>query len=516
NIERFVAIDALNLGDIFLVKAGERIPADGIVVEGESHTDESLLTGESNPIGKKIGSNVVSGSLNVGNVLQIKATKVGQDTTLSQIISLVENAISSRSNLERIVDKVSRFFVPSVIFVAILTFAICWGFGFTSVEEGLMRAITILVIACPCALGLATPLAITAAVGSSSQNGILVSDSSVLEKVRNLDVVIFDKTGTITEGKFELLEVALADKNSNFDKDFLPLIASLETFSEHPLGNAVVRYAQGRNASVNERVSDKVTHSLTVAFLPLETKDIEILKGLGITGKVVGKQIFVGNQKLISDKNINIEKDLEAKAHDWEAVGKTVAYFGIENEIKGIICFGDVVKNDAKEIISELKQRNIKTMIISGDSFATTQYVANLVGAGEFKTDALPIDKTTTISDLQKQNLSVAMIGDGINDAPALAQADLGIAMGSGTDIAMKAADIVLMGNSLEKILTIFDLSQKTFRVVRQNLFWAFFYNTMGMTLAVTGILNPIMAAGAMLLSSLSVIGNSMRLNTKK
>ena len=454
------------------------------------------MTGESNPIGKKVGSNVVSGSLNVGNVLQIRATKVGQDTTLSQIIKLVENAVSSRSNLERSFDKVSRRFDPSVIFVAIVTFAILFGFGFTSVEDGLMRAITILVIACPCALGLATPLAITAAGGTSSQNGILVSDSSVLEKVRNIDVVIFDKTGTITEGKFELIDFILAEKKANFDKDYLPLIASLEKFSEHPLGNAAVRFAENRNVEI------------------VETTDVEILKGLGIIGKVLGKHVFVGNQKLIADKNIN--KSLEEKAHEWETVGKTVAFFGIENEIKGIISFGDVVKIDAKEVTSKLKQRNIKTMIVSGDSEETTKYIANLVGADEFKAGALPIDKTNVISKLQQQGLSVAMIGDGINDAPALAQADLGIAMGSGTDIAMKAADIVLMSNKLDKILTVFDLSQKTFRVVRQNLFWAFFYNTMGMTLAVTGILNPIMAAGAMLLSSLSVIGNSMRLNIKQ
>lgn len=498
NIERFVSIDALNAGDVFLVKTGERIPADGIVIEGESHTDESLLSGEATPIGKKVGSAVVSGSLNVGNVLQIQATKVGQDSTLSQIIGLVENAVSSRSNLERTVDKVSRIFVPGVIVIAILSFAVCWGFGLTDIDEALMRAITILVIACPCALGLATPLAITAAVGEASRNGILVSDSSVLEKIRQLDVVIFDKTGTITEGKFELLDIILADENSDFEKDFLPVIASLEKFSEHPLGNAVVRYAENRKIGL------------------VETKDVEILKGLGITGKVKGKQIFIGNQKLFSDKYISTDKTIEEKILSFEKAGKTVAYFGIENKLRGIISFGDVVKKDAPEIITAIKSRNIKTMIISGDSVATTKYVSKLVGADEFKASALPVDKTNAISDLQKQGLSVAMIGDGVNDAPALAQADLGIAMGSGTDIAMKAADIVLMGNSLDKILVAFDLSKKAWRIVRQNLFWAFFYNTLGMTLAVTGILNPIMAAGAMLLSSLSVIGNSMRLNVKK
>lgn len=497
NIERFVAIEALNLGDVFLVKAGERIPADGIVVEGESHTDESLLTGESNPIGKQIGSCVISGSLNVGNAIQISATKVGQDTTLSQIIGLVENAVSSRSNLERTVDKVSRIFVPGVILFAVLTFAVCYGFGFTTVEEALMRAITILVIACPCALGLATPLAITAAVGESSRNGILVSDSSVLEKIRNIDVVIFDKTGTITEGKFELLDYALTENSLDFEKTCLPLIAALEKFSEHPLGTAVVRLAESKQTVF------------------AETKAVDILKGLGITGKVAGKQVFIGNQRLVREQNLPLAKHLAEKAAEWEAVGKTVAYFGFDLEVKGVICFGDIIKNEAKNVIAELKTRGIITWIISGDSAATTKHVADLVKADDFRADALPIDKANAIKDLQVKGLSVAMIGDGINDAPALARADLGIAMGSGTDIAMKAADIVLMGNSLEKILTVFDLSKKTWRIVRQNLFWAFFYNTLGMSLAVTGILNPIMAAGAMLLSSLSVIGNSLRLKKK-
>lgn len=520
NVECFVSINALNEADIFVVKAGERIPADGIIVNGNTHTDESLLTGESSPIRKEIGSEVVSGSLNITNVIHVKAVKVGSDTTLSQIIKLVESAIGSRSDLERAVDKISKIFVPSVIVIAISAFAISYGLGFTPLDEALMRAITILVIACPCALGLATPLAITAAVGNASGQGILISDSSVLEKIRHLDVVIFDKTGTITEGKFELVDVALVSeikqksfafagigtnnfavkkpKNTSetFENEYLPYLSGVEKFSEHPLGNALVTFAEERSTELKT------------------AENISIQKGLGITGKVDGKAVFIGNRRLALQSE-TIENSLTETVENWENSGKTVAYFGIDGKVKGALAFGDIIKSEAEEAVCTLKERGIKTMIVSGDANATVEFAANQIGADEFVSNALPTDKTATIKKLQAQGLRVAMIGDGINDAPALAQADLGIAMGSGTDIAMKAADIVLIGNSLEKILTTFNLSQKTWRVIRQNLFWAFFYNTLGMSLAVTGVLNPIIAAGAMLLSSLSVIGNSMRLNRK-
>lgn len=520
NVERFVSIDALGEGDIFVVKAGERIPADGVVVDGDSHSDESLLTGESTPISKNVGSVVVSGSLNVGNVLQVRATKVGSDTTLAQIIALVEHAISSRSNLERTVDKVSRIFVPSVILAAALAFAACFGLGFTTLDEAMMRAITILVIACPCALGLATPLAITAAVGSASRNGILISDSSVLEKTRAIDVVVFDKTGTITEGRFELIDVALATQAGEslaaaasgspttnsididsvwaiFERDHLGGIAAIERFSEHPLGLAVINHADGR-----------------ITEIP-PASNIEVIKGMGIMGESAGKRIFVGNAGMLERLGCLPDDVIKQTVSEWESNGRTVAYFGSDGELSGVLAFGDALKPEAAATIGRLADLNITSMILSGDSDATTRFVANAVGAAEYRAEALPADKTAVIERLQSEGRSVAMIGDGINDAPALARADIGVAMGSGTDIAMKAADIVLAGGSLNKLILIFDLSAKTWRVVRQNLFWAFFYNTLGMTLAVTGVLNPIMAAGAMLLSSLSVIGNSMRLNIK-
>ncbi len=519
NIERFVSIDALGAGDIFVVKAGERIPADGVVVDGESHADESLLTGESTPIGKHRGSLVVSGSLNTGNVLHVRATKVGADTTLAHIISLVEHAIGSRSDLERTVDKVSRFFVPSVIFAAAIAFAICFGFGFTSLDEAMMRAITILVIACPCALGLATPLAITAAVGSASRKGILISDSSILEKTRSVDIVVFDKTGTITEGRFDLVEVALAARAgerfaaaagstsstaadtsgvwSEFERDHLRAIASVERFSEHPLGAAVTNYAEGRIADIGS------------------ASNIDVIKGMGIIGETDGGSVFVGNAAMLERIGCQPDAGIKQSVNEWEANGRTVAYFGRNDALIGALAFGDAIKPEAAVTIRRLAELDIASMILSGDSDATTRFVAGSVGAAEYQAEALPADKTAVIERLQSEGRSVAMVGDGINDAPALARADIGIAMGSGTDIAMKAADIVLAGGSLNKIMLIFELSNKTWLIVRQNLFWAFFYNTLGMTLAVTGILNPIMAAGAMLLSSLSVIGNSMRLNIK-
>lgn len=520
--ERFVAIDALSEEDIFVVKAGERIPADGIITEGRTYTDESLLTGESSPIGKDVGSLVVSGSLNVNNVIHVQATKVGDDTTLSKIIGLVEHAISSRSHLERTVDKVSRIFVPGVIIVAAVVFAVCVGFGFTSEEEAMMRAITILVIACPCALGLATPLAITAAVGTASRSGILVSDGSVLETIRDLDIVAFDKTGTITDGKFELVDYALAsvsrasnvaavgaaagivsealplDESDIFENTYLPLIAALEKYSEHPLGSAAVLYAE------------------SCFVTPGNAGNVEIHKGLGISGEVAGRQVFVGNYRLAEMLHSFPSHELTEKARVWEESGRTAAYFSVDGEVKGVLAFGDTVKPEVAAIVDDLKRRGIRSIVISGDSEATTRFVTAQIGADDFRAGALPSDKSAAIAEFQASGSVVAMIGDGINDAPALAQADLGIAMGSGTDIAMKAADVVLVGDALTKLSAVFELSKKTWRVVRQNLFWAFFYNTLGMSLAVTGVLNPIMAAGAMLLSSLSVIGNSMRLNQNR
>ncbi|HMX26604.1 MAG TPA: heavy metal translocating P-type ATPase [Blastocatellia bacterium] len=515
--ERFVAADALNVGDVFVVKAGERIPADGLIVAGSSHADESLLTGESSPVEKEPGSAVVAGSVNVANVIQVRATKVGGDTTLARIIHLVERALGSKSSLERAVDRVSRIFVPAVVAVVLATFLFCWLGSFTNSGDALMRAITVLVIACPCALGMATPLAVTSAIGWASRQGILVSDSRVLETVRKVDAVVFDKTGTVTEGNFALLEiwrtvesaprvasVAFTTRASlrttlatarGADSDCLQLLASLERYSEHPLGRAVVREAAEQGIEL------------------YEAADIEIRKGLGLTGHVAGRQVFVGNRRLAEEQLAVIPNSVEAHAKRLEAEGRTVTLFGWNGAVKGTLAFGDRVRDEAAAIIADLKQRGIRTMLLSGDARETTAWAAEVVGVDDFQAEVLPDEKTAVIERLQAQGLIVAMVGDGINDAPALARANLGVAVGSGADIAMKAAAVVLMSNSLGKLLDVFDLANKTWRIVRQNLFWAFFYNTLGISLAVLGVLNPIIAAGAMLLSSLSVISNSRRIS---
>jgi len=526
--ERFVSVDALEPGAVFMVKAGERIPADGIVVEGESHADESLLTGESVPVGKRPGESVAAGSVNLDGVLSVRATKSAGDSTLSRIITLVERALSSRCEIERVVDRVSRIFVPSVVLVALLTFFFTWITGTASLARSLMRAVTVLVIACPCALGLATPLAITAAFGAASRRGILIRDSRVLETLRKIDTLILDKTGTVTEGKFSLLELvpcqelcaqpvpaeAAASIFSQVSESWrsgstssavnafafkshdeaLFLLASLEQYSEHPLGRAVAEFARQQGTT------------------PHEASALEIHKGRGITGIVGDNHVFAGNRRLVKELGIRINDTADAQARACEQEGKTVSFVGWDGELRALAAFGDKLKPEAIELAAELKRRGIAVHLVSGDARATTKWVASCLGTDSSEAEVLPEEKVGVVRRLQEQGATVAMVGDGINDAPALAQADLGIAMGSGTDIAIEAAAVVLMNSSLRKILDVFDLSRKTMRLVRQNLFWAFFYNSVGITLAVAGILNPIMAATAMLLSSVSVVANSMRL----
>ncbi len=484
--ERFVSIEALQLGMKFMVKAGERIPADGVIASGDSHVDESVLTGESAPRHKRVGDDVASGSLNTEGVLEIRATRVGGDGTLNQIIRAVEAAMSSRSQIERTVDRVSRIFVPAVVMLAVLTLGGCLWAGLPT-ATALMRSIAVLVIACPCALGIATPLAITAAVGACSRRGILVSDSRVLEMVGKVDVVLFDKTGTVTHGDFSVVGVAGPDSA-------IPYVAALEAYSEHPLGRAVVEFA--------------------IAPIP-EARDIRIAKGAGISGRVGELEVFAGNRGMVQTAGAVIDDSTEARASAWELQGRTVAFFGWGGAVTGALALGDRLRDEAARTIAELKRRGIRTALVSGDSAATTAWVASELGVEDYRAGVLPAGKIDVIREYQAGGSVVAMIGDGVNDAPALAAADLGIALGSGTDLAMQAAPIVLMSSDLERVSEVFQAAHDTMRVVRQNLFWAFFYNVAGITLAILGILNPILAAGAMVLSSLSVIGNSMRLGAR-
>jgi heavy metal translocating P-type ATPase len=457
--ERFVSIEALKPGAVFRVLSGERIPADGIVVEGRSHADESVLTGESAPQAKAPGDAVVCGSINTGGVLEIRATRVGADTTLAHIVRTVEQAAARRTDVERAVDRVSRWFIPVVLAVAAATFA----------GAGWLRAVAVVVIACPCALGIATPLALTAAVAAASRRGILVADTRVLETIRQIDVVVLDKTGTATCGEFTVLEVT-------GDTSRMAELAALESHSNHPIAKALVSVAQG--------------HAPRVA----KVEDVALHPGQGITGTIGGVPYFVGNGKL---------------AGSGDGI-----YFGWDGAIRGSLRFGDRVRPETPALCTEFRRRGIRTVLLSGDGHEATAAVAAEIDADEWIAEATPDGKVETIRRLQQAGARVAMIGDGVNDAPCLAQADLGIALRTGADLAMQAAPLVLMGAGLNAVTETLDLAHRAFRIVRQNLFWAFVYNAGGITLAVTGVLTPIFAAGAMVVSSLSVVANSRRLST--
>jgi Cu2+-exporting ATPase len=487
--ECFASLEALQPGARFRVKSGERIPADGIVLEGQSHTDESVLTGESAPQPKQPGDTVICGSINNGGVLDIEATRVGADSTLSRIVRTVEQAAAHRTNMERTVDRVSRWFIPAVMALSILTFA-GW-IGITGrLAESLMHAIAVLVIACPCALGIATPLALTTAVSAASRRGILVSDTRVLETISGVDIVVLDKTGTATEGRFLLLEAA-------GDTSRMAELAAIESYSEHPIAKALT--GQPRPAT---GVPDEPCPS-----------DVTIHKGMGISGVIGTTRYFLGNARLAeSFAGKTSGPGCGPRLAHVPSENRTIVFFGWDNAIRGALAFGDRVRPDTVELCAALRRRGVRTMLLSGDSRAATQSTAAAIGADDWTAEATPEQKVEIIRRLQQSGAKVAMIGDGVNDAPSLAQADLGIALGSGADIAMQAAPLVLMNNSLAAVTDTLDLSRRAFRIVRQNLFWAFAYNVAGITLAIAGALNPIMAAGAMLFSSLSVIGNSSRL----
>ncbi len=495
--ERFVSIEALQAGMEFLVKPGERIPADGVVIGGNSHVDESILTGESAPVAKSADAAVAGGSLNVGGVLQIRATRVGAESTLAQIVRSVEQAMSTRSQVERMVDRVSRRFVPAVILIACLTCAAGLAGGLTAFAA-LMRSIAVVVIACPCALGIATPLAITATVGTASRRGILIRDSRILETFRQIGVVILDKTGTVTEGEFQVLEMlparVLAGGAGAAQISPLAAAAAVEAFSEHPIGRATVRHARDQGITIPA------------------ARDIMVRRGLGISGRVDGAEVTVGSRRMIREAGVTLDPEIDSAAALWESRGATAAWIACNGELAGAFALGDRIRPDAAWLVSRLRRSGIRTVLISGDSESTTAWTAAAIGAQEYCAGVLPEQKVAAVQGFQQAGARVAMVGDGINDAPALAAADVGIALGSGSDLAMQAAPVVLVGCSLDRVIEAFDVASAGFRVVRQNLFWAFFYNTAGIALAVAGILSPIAAAAAMVISSLTVIGNSLRL----
>ncbi|MFN7923153.1 MAG: heavy metal translocating P-type ATPase [Bryobacteraceae bacterium] len=452
--ESFVTVEALEPGRRFVVRPGERIPADGVVVDGESAADESVLTGESEPRRKTVGDAVIAGSLNTSGALEIEATRTGGDSTLAHLVQSVEHALSTRAPIERQVDRVSRYFVPAVIVLALAMFLLP-----IPREQALMRAIAVLVIACPCALGIATPLAITAAIGSASRRGILISDARVLEAVHGVNVVLLDKTGTVTEQRLE-----------EIPREHLPLLASLEARSEHPVAKAIV----ARN-----------TEPL------LGVTGVRVHPGFGIEGTVDGRRVRIGSARFL---------------------GAAEAGYEIDGVFAGSLKMASRLRADAKALVAALRRRDVKTYLISGDTAAVTAEVAGEIGADGFEAGVLPEGKAEIVKRYQAGGATVAMIGDGVNDAPALAAADLGIAIGSGTDLAMKAAPVTLMSDSLLRVEDVFALSRRALRVIHWNLFWAFAYNAAGLVLAAIGVVHPIIAAVAMMVSSLSVVVSAGRL----
>lgn len=490
--ETEVPAEAIMEGEIVVVRPGERVPTDGEVMEGASSVDESMLTGESMPVEKSPGKKVIGGTLNRSGMLKFKASRVGKDTALAQIIKMVEEAQASTAQVQRIADQVTSYFVPAVVGVAVLAFAGWWIAG--NFPQGLLSFIAVLIISCPCALGVATPAALMVGVGKGADAGILIRGAEVLERARKLNTVVFDKTGTLTRGEPNVTDII---PFAGQEKEVLRLAAAVEVGSEHPLGEAIVRAA--KHYSID---------------LPPVT-GFEGIAGHGIKGSVEGADVLLGNRRLLNREGIDTAAAEEAMVR-LESGGKTAMLIAAKGKLVGIIAVADTLKPEAIEAIEALKRENIEVILLTGDNERTAKAIARELGISEVISEVLPADKAKIIKGLQGQGKMVAMVGDGVNDAPALATADIGIAIGSGSDVAKETGGIILIKDDVREVVLAIRLSRMTLRKIKQNLFWAFIYNTIGIPVAALGFLNPIIAAAAMALSSLSVIANSALLKRAK
>jgi Cu+-exporting ATPase len=490
-----VAISALYLGDLVLVKPGERFPVDGEVIEGQSHADEALISGESLPVPKQVGDKVTGGAINGEGRLLVKTTALGTETVLARIIRLVEDAQAGKAPIQKLVDRVSQVFVPTVLVIAFLTLG-GWLVAGASLETALINAVAVLVIACPCSLGLATPTAIMAGTGVAARYGILIKDAEALERAHEVTTVVFDKTGTLTSGTPQIAH--LSAKGGN-EEQVLEWAGALQRGSEHPLAKAVL------DACREWRLN------------PPNVENSHSMTGIGIAGTLDGRELALGNRRLMEQSGLAMDELADA-AHAWEAEGRTLSWLielSPNPAVLGLFAFGDTLKPGAQQAVQQLTARHISSHLLTGDNQGSANVVAQALGIRDVHAEVLPADKAATVADLKRHGV-VAMVGDGINDAPALAAADIGIAMGGGTDVAMHAAGITLMRGDPALIPAALDISRKTYAKIRQNLFWAFVYNLIGIPLAAFGFLNPVLAGAAMALSSVSVVSNALLLKTWK
>ncbi|HEY5691944.1 MAG TPA: heavy metal translocating P-type ATPase [Cyclobacteriaceae bacterium] len=501
--EEEVSIDDIHIGDLLRVKPGDKIPVDGVIEDGESHIDESMITGEPVPVTKSKGDKVSSGTINGNQSFTMRAEKVGSDTLLSQIIEMVNKASRSRAPIQKLADTVSGYFVPIVVLVAVITFIVWVIFGpEPRYVYAFVNAIAVLIIACPCALGLATPMSVMVGVGKGAGLGVLIKNAEALETLNKIDVLIIDKTGTITEGRPSVESVTVTSANLT-DADLLQYIASLNQLSEHPLAEATVRYAKAQNVKL------------------LKAEEFKSASGLGVSGVINDQKVAVGNEKMMKHSQATLPDDIVKKAEESQKKGRTISYLSIDSQVVGFVAIEDAIKKNSKAAIHELQRNGIEIIMLTGDNANTAGAVARELNLVHYKAGMLPENKLEEVKRLQSEGKKVAVAGDGINDSPALAQSDVGIAMGTGTDVAIESAGVTLVKGDLKGILNAFNLSKRVMRNIKQNLFFALIYNTIGIPIA-AGLLfpffglllSPMIAAAAMSLSSVSVIGNSLRLRT--